>query len=197
MPHHLEGLVGHAGAHVKHVGVLGVAQHVGRGERRKEDRAFLDGDIRARVAAGGADEAEQHVGAVGQQLPGVGRSLGRVVAIVELAQLQLVAGVVLAGIERVDVKLRAGGESQPDLAGGAGERHRLAQDDLAYRALGLRPHVAHAQPGQPAGHGGSQDRPASRIDVHTRLLSTTQQLLCPDDTPRMAPPQSGTASAAG
>ena len=97
--HHLESLIGEAGTHMEHVGVGCVAQRVGGGKGRKEDGAILLGHGSTRIAAGGADKAEQHVGAVGQQLFGVGGGLRRVVAVVHLAQLEAPAGAVLAAVE--------------------------------------------------------------------------------------------------
>jgi hypothetical protein len=110
---------------------------------REEDRALGLGHRRASGGAGGADEAEQHLGAFGQQLASVGAGPGGVKAVVELAQLELQARVVLAAVERVEIELGAGGEGQADFATAAEHQipDAVAQLEAAVFELGQRPVV--------------------------------------------------------
>jgi hypothetical protein len=63
----------------------------------EEDGVFRLGHRSAGVRAGGTYKAKQHVGTVFKELFGIGRGLGGFVAVVQLAQLKIPAGVVLAG----------------------------------------------------------------------------------------------------
>ena len=134
-------------------------QGIGSGERGEEDRVLRARHRGAGLGAGRADKPEQDISAVCEQLARIGRGPGGIVAIIELAKLQRPAWRILASVEGVHVQLGAGREGQADLAGSAGQRHRLTKDDLAPRRS-LAPGDASGSHGQR--HAGLKEGSASR-----------------------------------
>ena len=106
-----------------------IAQGHGAGERRDEGHARL-GRQRQRGHAGGrSDVAEQREHVVPDELLRVGGTAVGLVAIIELADLDLATTHTALGIELIKVELGASMELYAQLGSGPAERRRLAQHD--------------------------------------------------------------------
>ena len=137
------------GANVKRIFVKGIAQCHGPGKRRDEGDFFLHGQRQRSDAGGRSNIAKQRKHVVGNQLFGVLHAAGRLIAIVELADFNLLARHAALGVDLVEADFGALVKLDAELRGGPGERRRLSQNDLAV-GLGAR----HAETSQHGCTGG-------------------------------------------